>query len=777
MNFNQFKDSPFIIKISFNKVLEALEKIAASDVDYRSNYAKALIEKCKPFPELRDGVSTMEQINENEVLINHLLADLFPTALTNNEIKAVTVPFLNITFNYTERFKKIMNEAGSDFDFYIRDFDQHQFYIMSCSLILNAYYNQHFDFSKPLFYDIPDAQGIMKHYRIMYNADFLEIIPTEKAVKLTQEDIDMLIDNFDNVELWKEKFPMESWILKGFGIVLLFDATAENAVSNLKSDLLKVNGDENNFNESIQRIFRSIFKIPDLRIGFTSFIQEEIKFNHMPNKKQVNSFILSGNLEMKCQNAVNSVVFKTLIEEKKRVAISDVKKFSEAPENEKFGCHLLAQDIQSCILAPIVKDDKILGIIELVSSMPKELNSLNANKLDTVMPFIIDTIERYDSDFQNKIEVVIQHEYTTIHPSVYWKFQKEARKFILEENSNPDYIFKEIVFKDVYPLYGQIDIKESSDTRNKAAQTDIKNQLNSLIHIVEALHAEFKLDILEQRKFELEGFFKEMFSSLKADTEQQIQRYIETEIHPVLKKHDTSDSVKTLIEDYFGEIDEVTGAFYQERKKFDKTLTTINKKMSLLLDSKQKEAQAIFPHYFERFNTDGVEHNLYIGNSIAPQANFDLNYLYNMRLWQLQVLAEMEREHYALKSSLPYQLEVTSLILVFSSPITIRFRMDEKRFDVDGSYNARYEVVKKRIDKALEKGSAKRITEKGKITIVYSHNHEKSEYKKYIEYLQFQKVLEPTVEYLDVEDLQGVSGLKAIRVKVILDKDKDAKKS
>jgi hypothetical protein len=25
--------------------------------------------------------------------------------------------------------------------------------------------------------------------------------------------------------------------------------------------------------------------------------------------------------------------------------------------------------------------------------------------------------------------------------------------------------------------------------------------------------------------------------------------------------------------------------------------------------------------------------------------------------------------------------------------------MDEKRFDVDGTYNARYEVVKKRIDK------------------------------------------------------------------------------
>jgi hypothetical protein len=313
-------------------------------------------------------------------------------------------------------------------------------------------------------------------------------------------------------------------------------------------------------------------------------------------------------------------------------------------------------------------------------------------------------------------------------------------------------------------LYGQIDIKESSDTRNRAAQDDIKNQLSSLISIIEALYERTKLPILEQRKFELVTYLNDLFINLKADTEQQIQRYIETDIHPILKNEGEDEKVI----EYFNMIDETTGTFYQERKKFDATLTAINKKLSVVLDNKQKEAQAIFPHYFERFNTDGVEHNLYIGNSIAPQSHFNLNYLYNMRLWQLQVLAEMEKEHYALKASLPYQLEVTSLILVFSSPITIRFRMDEKRFDVDGSYNARYEVVKKRIDKALEKNTQKRITEKGKITIVYSHSDEEKEYTKYIEYLQFQKVLEPMVEFLEVEDLQGVSGLKAIRVKVLM---------
>jgi hypothetical protein len=91
--------------------------------------------------------------------------------------------------------------------------------------------------------------------------------------------------------------------------------------------------------------------------------------------------------------------------------------------------------------------------------------------------------------------------------------------------------------------------------------------------------------------------------------------------------------------------------------------------------------------------------------------------------------------------------------------------MDEKRFDVDGTYNARYEVVKKRIDKANIKGTKERITQKRK-SIVYSHNYEETEYLKYIKFLQFKGILEPTIEQFDVEELQGVSGLKAIRIKV-----------
>ena len=75
------------------------------------------------------------------------------------------------------------------------------------------------------------------------------------------------------------------------------------------------------------------------------------------------------------------------------------------------------------------------------------------------------------------------------------------------------------------------------------------------------------------------------------------------------------------------------------------------------------------------------------------------------------------------------------MILVFNGLCRSGFRMDEKRFDVDGTYNARYEVVKKRVDKANIQGTEERVTQEGKIVIIYSQKEDEKEYLKYIAFL------------------------------------------
>lgn len=125
------------------------------------------------------------------------------------------------------------------------------------------------------------------------------------------------MDNFDNLTLWKETFPPNSWIMKGFGIVILFDVSVENALSNLKSNLLRSEPDQIVRGENIENIFRSIFKVPDLKVGFTPYIQEENKFKMVSSKDKFTSFILLDSEEADCKNALCGCSFETLMEAEK----------------------------------------------------------------------------------------------------------------------------------------------------------------------------------------------------------------------------------------------------------------------------------------------------------------------------------------------------------------------------------------------------------------------------------------------------------------------------
>ncbi len=239
LGIDYFNQSPFYSVISFHKVIDALKEIAKeTETPYRAIYAQSLLAEVAKVPELYDGITSRKLIYNNLPLIHNLLADLFPTALTANEIKAVSLPFQNFNFNFTQRFQKIISEAGEDFEINFRDFNNDQYYIFSCCLILNSCYGENFDLSRPMFYDIPDKNGVIKHYRITFNGDFTELIPTDKALKITQDDIKVLKRSYNDISVWKEKFPIHSWILKGFGIITLTDVTIENTISSIKTNLL-----------------------------------------------------------------------------------------------------------------------------------------------------------------------------------------------------------------------------------------------------------------------------------------------------------------------------------------------------------------------------------------------------------------------------------------------------------------------------------------------------------------------------------------------------------
>ena len=766
MKKTTLQESPLTMKISFNVLMQRYEEqlTTSSDPDV-IHHARKVLALGEKYPELRNGITDLDRINALKPEIDLILRDAFNPLLTHNEIKTAGIPFEGLTFKSSARFDAILQNTPEGYELDIRNMPEGHIYIMACSVILKAHYGVDVQFRRPLYFDIPDANGIMKHYRITYNADFVELHPTGKAKTLSPQDIDELIDGFDNLALWKEKFPPGSWEFQGFVISNMFDVTLDSAISELKTWLLNTNSNQFMGLQIFQNIFQSLFNVEDLRVGFLNY-DEDLDIFEKVNKDIPCFMLQDGNRN--CESVMCKGFRENILKRKEFFAISDIEKYYlESGKQEPYATYW-EQGYRSAILAPIAQNNTLLGVLELLSPQKKVLNSVNANKLIDVMPFIVAAGMRTKQQKKNEIEAVIQNEYTSLHKSVRWKFVREAKRYLQAQRAGQPATLKDITFKDVYPLYGQIDIRNSSVARNEAARKDLSDQLSDLQTIFEEAFSFQGLPIYEEYLIQIGKYLEEVRHHYRTNTEQVIYDFLNEDLHPALNVIETlNSSFKMKTEVYRSHLNEHLGLYHHARDRYDQTVKRINKEMARVIDQKHEEAYEMFPHYFERYKTDGVEHNIYIGQSIAHTRKFEEVYLRNLKLWQLQTMCYMENVYYNLKPELDIDLEVTSLLLVHNTPLSIRFRMDEKHFDVDGTYNARYEIIKKRIDKAYIKGSRQRITQPGKITIIYAQKQDEAEYLRYIRLLQSKGILSEEVALHELEDLQGVSGLKAISAGIL----------
>jgi len=765
-NYNKSTNLPLKLKISFEAIFEYLEKVAADKNNYQQNSAIQILEEYKKYPVLRDGFEDFSYLEKYNNEIDKLLDILFPDLLQSNEIKAASIPFEFTTFKLSKRFQNILEDAGDNYELKLRNFDESNIYILTCTFILAYHYNVNIDFRRPFFFDIPNTKtGITKHYRTLFNGDFFKVKPLKGTKLITDEDVKLLLDNFNNIDIWREKFPPNSYEFKGFGIVNLFDVTPDQSISNLKENLLRK--DENAFQELEQSISK-LFGSTTIKFGFSNYnLNKEGLI--VKNNKSRNSFLVQNKDSIDSEEFFCKGIISKVFKNNELLAISDIKKYGEKVNHNGLYEVLKKQGIGSIILVPLKLGEEEFGIMELVSKNKYELNSINAYKLKDVVPVFKIAVRRYMEEFKNKLESVIQENYTSLHPTVKWRFYEEAESYLhnIETGNSTSKNLKSIVFKNVVPLYGQSDIKGSSVARNNAIQADLIKQLKLASSIIEKADSLYELPIYRDLLFRINECLHNIKKGLNSGDEINLTNFLKKEIYPVFNHLKILDNaLSEEVNTYMEQIDPQLGVIYDKRKKYEESVNILNEELANFIDARQVEAQKMFPHYFERYKTDGIDYNMYIGQSLVQNRTYNEMYLHNLRLWQLQLMCEVENIAHDLKSTLEHPLEIASLILVHSTPLAIKFRMDEKRFDVDGAYNIRYEIIKKRIDKALIKNTKDRLTQPGKIAIVYGQNSDVDEYLKYIQYLQSKNLLLPSIENLELEDLQGISGLKALRVAV-----------
>ena len=632
---------------------------------------------------------------------------------------------------------------------------------------LEKYYNIKLNDSPELVYAVPDpATGMKRYYKMRYDRRFIDIHVKKDLPAIS--DCPVCLNTFRILDLDRQlqTMPLDLFEVEGFSIWVAEDVTTSESLETIKRTLLRQDECDTGMINELKGAIRILTGLNDLEIGLMPLVK--INSNYVLNRDYIKHSLVSRQwVEPTMENLLSFRQYLGFIEQHPEpLPISSLTDsiISIAPFMEP----LMREGKKSYIGYAMQNSDGLLGILELASTVPNQLTQDVLAKLEPAIPLLSVAMLKNRDNFNIKIEKLIKEKFTALQDSVQWKFAEVAWNQLQE--TGQCFETTNVSFENVYPLYGAIDIRNSSAERNLAIQKDLKEHLLFIDQLLEKLDDLTQLPFLEGLKFRNNTIRQSIQDTMLAKDEILINEFLENEITPVfshLQKGNNAE-VREIVDGYFNTVASCDSRLNNFRRQYDESIAAINDAVLQYLESQEAVLQQSYPHYFEKYRTDGVEYNIYIGQSIAPNQPFDVMYQKNMRLWQIKSMAEVARITHKLLHTLKTPLETTQLILIHNQPISICFRKDERKFDVEGSYNIRYEIMKKRLDKVRVKDSGERLTQPGKISLVYSNQKDVQEYQLYVDFLQNKNILKPGIEHLELEELQGIKGLKAMRVDINL---------
>ena len=764
-------------KVSFQPLLSVLKRTLhhGSSEGAKKLYS-GILGYADQHPELQHAIDDLSALEPHREWIEMLLSIIFPPTASDHEtLYSVGLPFSYKTIYTSRLFQMLFIEPGTN-DIRIPDNEtgkdiEHDRAIGAYNLILRKYCNYHAPELVSSVHPYHDPHsGLIKYMELQLDTRYIDVKFTGSHLPIPEDFINKKDHGLLSLKQLQQNIPIEQFAFEGIVIGRVIDVTEREVISQMKSELLNLNAfSEGAVYHKLQDLVQSLIGLKDIRIGITPFfkVNGHYVFSELHNS---NSLLFKHYKAVMERDTVNDCCRELFMGTDKPIIYENVDE-ERVKQIDYLGFYF-DQGYRSLILAPLKHNGDLWGILEIGSDHEGRLNYKHISKLDIAIPLFTRAIEKSAESLDNQIDKIIKQQFTAVQPSVEWKFTEAAYNFIIQKQQGKDPKPERIAFENVYPLYGAIDIRNSSVERSQSIQLDFIEQLQMAASVIKKAQAGMAFPLLQEVQFKIDKHISSASSVLLNDEETAIHDFLQNQVSSIFKHlKGTTPAIQKDVDNYFAALDKNMGMIYHHRKEFEESIAKINEQVSRFVDREQTSVQQIFPHYFERYVTDGVEFNIYIGQSLAPRKKFDELYLRNMKMWQLTTLAKASRLTNELCKQISHPMKTTQLILAHSTPISISFRADERKFDVDGAGNIRYEIIKKRIDKVHIKATNERFTQPGKISIVYSQPKDADEYAEYIEFLQNQKLLKPGIEHHDLEELQGVVGLKGLRVDVQYEDD------
>lgn len=766
INRNECAGCQVEFTLSFRPLIAYLKNRLKTEQTLKAEFYRFLLEKIEREEKLKNTIEVEELVKYKDTL--ELIFTILTPLMANEKdlFWALSTPVPDKIFFSTDSFYDFLSfhieEKRQNGEPPSKEKQQLQFIYR---MILERFYNYTSISRHEILHSYTNPEtNLTKYYNINADTQFIDISYDGELPELNFEQVAALIQEGNEVEMLVNILPLSKFKFDGFTVISLSDVTLQHSIDGIRNALVN-HTYENEAYEHVIQALKTLAGDGHIEFGLLPFLTVNDKFV-FDNEQNSQSILLNSGKKFNLQEESFYALVKDYQDHPRPVFFNnlDDEKIARFP----FLDVLRKNGVHSYSFLPVFYNNQLAGVLEIYSSEELEVDEKLLSRLHSAMPLLGQLLQYRIEEFNTKMDAVLKDKFTALQPSVQWKFNQVVWDFLkMSKEKRKATEIETVTFKDLYPLFGAVDIRNSTVERNYALKEDLKVQLSILIDTLNGLRAIIPLDLIDKILFNCKDWRKRIEDLISSSEEALLNEFLELEVYPMLKHIEKGHpEAITLVQNYFASINPANGISFEYRRTLETSMQFINTSVSEYLDEAQQALQATYPCYFAKFRTDGVEYDIYIGQDIAPDVPFDLLYLKNIRLWQLTAMVEVARLTNGLVSQMPRALLTTQLIFVHSNPIDISFRNDERRFDVEGAYNIRYEVVKKRIDKVLIRGTNERLTQPGKIALVYFNAYEANEYLEYIKYLQEQGFLNNDLETLELEELQGVSGLKALRIGV-----------
>ena len=757
---------PYKSVLCLDLIFQRAEELLDS-TDYGTRYlAEELLRRAAAAPELREPIHDLNTLSDHKDTLDLLMTFLVPAGSRDTELFKIGRPFQFEPIYVSPAMQQLVKKQDACYSFTeeLKEVHQRHLITVGCA-ILNGFYGVDITVSPNALLTVPNQKtGLNRYYKPNMDRSFVEVISIGELPKLSQKQIQLLLHNIDNPDLWLELLPPDKFEFRGMHIARLTEVTEEEALSRLKHRLISRNAILNVERvKELANLVRTHFSNPELQLGLSAVdfptdrsVDHEyrIKFNFLCDKvRKVTAEKYQGS------------IYDQAFQSRETLIIDDL---SELPTKTKLEKLLLKEGIKSILVAPLLDQARnVIGMVELGSPHAYGINAFMGIKFQEILNLFRTAVERSREYIDNRIEAIMREQYTSLHSSIEWRFTEAAFNILERQEAGESDQPEVISFQEVYPLYGQADIVGSSRLRNAAIYQDLQDNIRAGRFFLDMAQQIIDFPLIRQVILRMEKHLQVSMDDFDNSHEILFGEFIQHHLTPIVRElGDHHPELRECADKYFSKLDPELKLFYRVRRDYEQSVTTLNRELSKFFSERDQAAQKTLPHYYEKYKTDGVEYEIYAGQSLLKHQTFSEVHLRNLRLSQLIDMCEATRLVHQISKALPMPLRTAQLVFAYTNPLNIKFRMDEKRFDVDGDYNVRYEILKKRIDKATINKGQERLTLPGQISIVYLQERDKEEYMGYLNYLQDAGYVDGEIEDWVLDPLQSVNGLRGLRFRV-----------